>query len=210
MERSPNAVSLSTQVLTKMPNALAAALPPVSRPQLPGDTTASCTFCMLDAEWVRAFKGDKLPFFRELRAEHPRALRQVTITYAEVVQGTHVETTLSLSHRWMQPLVPDPDGVQLKALKEHLNSAAGKTVSRVWIDAQCMPQDIPEGLRSAEDTASFKTMLKEINMLFLGTQVLILLDLSYVSRFWVRITRTNHAHPQNPSGAAESSAPASL
>ena len=29
-------------------------------------------------------------------------------------------------------------------------------------------------------------MLGEINMLYLGCQVLVLLDLSYLSRFWVR------------------------
>ena len=80
---------------------------------------------------------------------------------------------------------PDPDGVQLKALKEFLSSADGKGFPLVWIDAQCMPQDHPEGSRSAEDTKSFSTMLSNVNMLFLGTSVLVMLDLLYISRFWV-------------------------
>ena len=49
-----------------------------------------------------------------------------------------------------------------------------------------MPQDQPKGSRSADDTASFETMLSEVNLLYLGTTVLILLDLSYVSRFWTQ------------------------
>ena len=61
-----------------------------------------------------------------------------------------------------------------------------KDVKYVWIDAQCMPQDHPKGSRGAEDTAEFKNMLAQINMLFLGTSVLILYDLSYSSRFWTQ------------------------
>ena len=49
-----------------------------------------------------------------------------------------------------------------------------------------MPQDHPKGSRSAEDQAAFKRMLKEVNRLYLGTTVLIILDLSYVSRFWTQ------------------------
>jgi hypothetical protein len=52
----------------------------------------------------------------------------------------------------------------------------------VWIDAQSMPQDIPKGSRSSADTEEFKRMLAQVNMLFLGTSILILFDLSYLSR----------------------------
>ena len=86
----------------------------------------------------------------------------------------------------MQPDDPDPDGEQLKAPKGFLNSPGGKKIERVWIDSACMPQDLPKGSRSAEDTVAFKGMLKEVNRLYLGTTVLILLDLSYVSRFWTQ------------------------
>ena len=84
-------------------------------------------------------------------------------------------------------LFRSPDGVQLKALKDFLFSPAGSKFKHVWIDMACMPQDQPKGTRSAEDAAAFKTMLSQVNMLYLGTSVLILLDLSYISRFCERV-----------------------
>ena len=141
---------------------------------------------MIKADFIRAFSGKKLPFFQELRAKHPSALVEVTISYEEVVCGKHVEGILSISHRWMEPTEPDPDGEQLKAIKAFLNSSEGKGIELVWIDGGCMPQDQPEGSRTAEDTAAFQKMLAQVNMLFLGCRVLILLDLSYVSRFWTQ------------------------
>uniref|UniRef100_A0A7S3TBT1 Uncharacterized protein n=1 Tax=Emiliania huxleyi TaxID=2903 RepID=A0A7S3TBT1_EMIHU len=153
-----------------------------------GNSTRSCTFFMLSADFVRQFPGKSLPFFQEIRDDYTteEPLVEVALDYADVVKGTHIETTLAVSHRWMQPDDPDPDGEQLKALKGFLNSPAGKKIERVWIDSACMPQDHPKGSRSAEDAAAFKRMLKEVNRLYLGTTVLILLDLSYVSRFWTQ------------------------
>ena len=81
---------------------------------------------------------------------------------------------------------PDPDGEQLKALQNFLNSSDGKKIELVWIDSACMPQDQPKDSRSEDDTAAFKRMLSEVNMLYLGTTVLILLDLSYDARFWTQ------------------------
>ncbi|EOD33510.1 hypothetical protein EMIHUDRAFT_229658 [Emiliania huxleyi CCMP1516] len=143
---------------------------------------------MLDAAFVRQYPGKSLPFFQEIRDKYTtdEPLVEVSLDYADVVKGTHIETTLAVSHRWMQPDDPDPDGEQLKALKGFLNSPDGKKIERVWIDSACMPQDHPKGSRSAEDSAAFKRMLKEVNRLYLGTTVLILLDLSYVSRFWTQ------------------------
>ena len=46
-----------------------------------------------------------------------------------------------------------------------------------------MPQDL-QGERSRGETVEFKHMLKHANLLYLGTRVLILLDLSYIGRFW--------------------------
>ena len=146
------------------------------------DKTASCTFYMLKADFVRDYPEKQLPFWAEIREKHPEAMVEVTITWAEVVSGKHVQNVLSISHRWMLPTSPDPDCEQLKAVQSFLQSEKGKDFKLVWLDSACMPQDQPHGSRSAEDTASFKRMLKDINMLFLGTSVLILLDLSYLSR----------------------------
>jgi hypothetical protein len=119
---------------------------------------------MIKADFLRTFSGKNLPFFQELRAKHPSAFVEVTISYEEVVRGTHVEKILSISHRWMVPTQPDPDGEQLKAIKAFLVSSAGKRIELVWIDGGSMPQHQPTiGLsRSDEDTADFKTMLSQV------------------------------------------------
>jgi hypothetical protein len=186
----------------------------------------SCRFWMIKADFLRTFSGKNLPFFQELRAKHPSAFVEVTISYEEVVRGTHVEKILSISHRWMEPTQPDPDGEQLKAIKAFLVSSAGKRIELLWIDGGSMPQDQPGLIRSVEDKADFDIMLSQVcaalclghrpflatlsqplyyyiniltprrcsppftcakvNMLYLGTTVLILFDLSYLSRFWTQ------------------------
>eukprot|EP00900_Chrysochromulina_parva_P018879 jgi/Chrpa1/26993/Chrysochromulina_OHIO_Genome00008865-RA len=141
---------------------------------------------MIKADFLRTFSGKNLPFFQELRAKHPSAFVEVTISYEEVVRRTYVEKILSISHRWMEPTQPDPDGEQLKAIKDFLVSSAGNRIELVWIDGGSMPQDKPKGTRTKEDTADFEIMLSQVNMLYLGTTVLILFDLSYLSRFWTQ------------------------
>ncbi len=119
---------------------------------------------MIKADFLRTFSGTNLPFFQELRAGHPSAFVEVTISYEEVVRRTHVEKILSISHRWMEETQPDRDGVQLKAIKAFLVSSAGERIELVWIDGGSMPQHQPKiGLiRSDEDTADFKTMLSQV------------------------------------------------
>ena len=52
----------------------------------------------------------------------------------------------------------------------------------VWFDFSSMPQEP----RTPEEEDEFKGMLSNINVIFLGTQVLILLDMTYTSRFWTQ------------------------
>jgi hypothetical protein len=75
-----------------------------------------------------------------------------------------VNAILSISHRWMLPTQPDPDGKQLEAIKAFLVSSAGKRIELVWIDGGSMPQHQPEiGLiRSDEDKDDFDTMLSQV------------------------------------------------
>ena len=65
-----------------------------------GNGTRSCTFFMLDAAFVRTFPGKSLPFFQEIRrAPHiagQEPLVEVALDYADVVKGTHIETTLAV------------------------------------------------------------------------------------------------------------------
>ena len=122
----------------------------------------SCRFWMIKADFFRTFSGTNLPFFQELREMHPSAFVDVTISYEEVVCGTHVKKILSISHRWMEATQPDPDGDQLKAIQAFLVSSAGKRIELVWIDGGSMPQDQPKGTRTDEDTADFKAMLSQV------------------------------------------------
>ena len=45
---------------------------------------------------------------------------------------------------------------------------------------------MPQGKRTPAEKVDFQHMLSHINLLYLGCSVLVLLDLSYLSRFWVR------------------------
>jgi hypothetical protein len=46
---------------------------------------------------------------------------------------------------------------------------------------------MPQGAhRTSDEQAEFDSTLPFVNLLYLGASVLILLDLSYMSRFWVR------------------------
>ena len=70
----------------------------------------SCTFFMLDAAFVRKFPGKNLSFFQEIRDKYTtdEPLVEVALDYADVVKGTHIETALAVSHRWMQPYQTRP------------------------------------------------------------------------------------------------------
>ena len=57
---------------------------------------------------------------------------------------------------------------------------------------------MPQGERTLAERARFKWMLQNINMLYLGAKVLVLLDLSYMSRFWYAPKNgTNPSAPPN-------------
>lgn len=120
----------------------------------------------------RSDDNPMLPLHQELRRNWPSLLTKRKVSYAEVCAGTLVSTHLTVSHRWMSPDVPDPDGIQLGAIMTFLDSRP--SVQWVWYDAWCMPQ----GKRTQSEEAEFSQMLANVNMLFLGTRVLLLLDLS--------------------------------
>ena len=89
-----------------------------------------------------------------------------------------VGSALVVSHRWETIDEPDPTGVQLASIVQILQSSP--QISLVWYDFWSLPQ----GKRSDHEEAEFKRQLPSINRLYLGASVLILLDISYKSRFW--------------------------
>ena len=64
---------------------------------------------------------------------------------------------------------------------------------------------MPQGDRTPEESEAFGRMLANINLLFLGSSVLILLDMSYSSRLCAARDRTRSSlrdlEPQTPSHA---------
>ena len=79
-----------------------------------------------------------------------------------------MEKILSVSHRWMTPQEPDPDGEQLKALKTFLKSDKGREIALVWIDGGSMPQDQPEGVIISQPKTSFLGVVFDVDHDFEG------------------------------------------
>ena len=146
------------------------------------DAEALCCFECLDKRQLMDLPdGALLPKYQDLKRDRPSMLVPFTISFADACAGVHVKSTLAISHRWMSRLVADVDGTQLAAIKKHL-AEHGEGIERVWVDYSCMPQ----GEKTPAQFADFKRMLSQVNFLYLGTSVLILLDLSYLSRFWTQ------------------------
>ena len=73
----------------------------------------------------------------------------------------------------------DPSGRQLALIRDYLR--AHPEVRYVWCDVLCLQQ----GQCTPEEKAAFKLrMLPNVNMVYLGASVLVLLDELYLSRFW--------------------------
>ena len=84
-----------------------------------------------------------------------------------------------MSHRWDTPTNPDPSGEQMAALRTFLLDERPE-VRWVFYDYSSLPQ----GERTAEERHLFKMILPNINLLYLGASVLVLMDRSYIGRFW--------------------------
>eukprot|EP00403_Amphidinium_massartii_P048966 CAMPEP_0178464386 /NCGR_PEP_ID=MMETSP0689_2-20121128/50816_1 /TAXON_ID=160604 /ORGANISM="Amphidinium massartii, Strain CS-259" /LENGTH=423 /DNA_ID=CAMNT_0020091287 /DNA_START=219 /DNA_END=1491 /DNA_ORIENTATION=+ len=135
-------------------------------------------FYFIHAHKLRDASSHEVGKLQDLRRKEDWVVKQ-TINLHDAYNGKHKNEYCTVSHRWETKDEPDVGGVQLEAIQAHL--AANPEIKYVWYDYYCMPQG-PD--RSPEDKAEFHRMLKEVNVLYLGTQVLILMDLSYMSRFW--------------------------
>ena len=155
---------------------------PSAAPSAAPAASEGCRFFFVSAAWLRSYTGRTVPHFQTLQREHAGVLSARVVTLDEARTRALVGNVCTVSHRWMAQHNPDEDGTQLRALQAHLESQ--RQIEWVWYDAWCLPQ----GDRTEEEAADFGRMLREVNLLYLGSSVLILLDLSYVSRFWVRAT----------------------
>merc|ERR1719230_2542797 len=101
--------------------------------------------------------------------------------------GGLIQSILFVSHRWERKECPDVEGVQLRALQDHLRSHPA--IELIWFDYSCIPQKFgtngeEEKCRSRVEELEFQLTLGVVNDLYLTANVLILLDGSYASRFW--------------------------
>ena len=115
---------------------------------------------------------------QQLMIEHPDGLVTRFLTLKGAVLGEYARDILAVSHRWEHPAKPDVLGTQAEALREHLE--AHPEIMLVWYDYTCMPQ----GKRTAEEQVLFGETLAHVNILYLGARCCLLVDLSYLSRFW--------------------------
>ena len=53
---------------------------------------------------------------------------------------------------------------------------------------------MPQGKKSPAERVHFENMLHNVNLLYLGLRVLILLDKTYVSRFWTQVRTQGQPH----------------
>ena len=148
------------------------------------DEEAYCTFEALDKHQVMDLTASEgMPKYQDLKRDKPSIFVQITISFAEACSGKHVKEILTISHRWMSPKIADVDGTQLAAIQKHLAEPGNEGIKYVWMDFSCMPQGEE---KTAPQEADLRRMLAQVNLLYLGTSVLILLDLSYLSRFWTQ------------------------
>ena len=149
---------------------------------------------MLLAAEVRITTRKTLPALQSL-LEDPEThewIVEVEMSFDAGCLGEYRKKFGVVSHRWLtdhakgdpRRAPPDPDGVQLAALKQWLND--NPDIEYVWMDWPCMYQSGKDGEREPTDAerAAFKVMLSEVNMLYISCQVLILLDNGYIGRFW--------------------------
>ena len=141
--------------------------------------------------------GGSLREFQQLQQHHSKELSFVELSREAVLRGEppfrgcNTQEYLVVSHRWIPSAdgdksEPDSDGVQLAAMQRYLNQ--NEAVKWVWFDYWSMPQNNP--VRTRAEKHEFDWMLGNISLLFLSMPVLILLDKSYISRFWTNVSRT--------------------
>ena len=160
---------------------------------------SATSFYFLLASKVRACFLERLPRMQDLMRDHPDWIVKKTIDMTSSLLGDYREDMLGVSHRWEQPDEPDTMGVQLATLKRYL--VDHPKINFIWFDYSCMPQQP----RLPEEDDEFLAMLSGINVIYLGMKVLILLDMSYMSRFWTQAEAWMSMQDASASGLATAS-----
>ena len=103
------------------------------------EAESACTFYFVPVSRLLAGEANgelTLPRFQELLTEG--ALVERTLTRSECYRAMHTRKVLAISHRWERPDAPDTQGVQTKAILDHVR---GTDVELVWFE--CAPPRSP-------------------------------------------------------------------
>ena len=147
-------------------------------------------FYFIDAEQLRKLPDDEtMPTFRSLKQKSEQQMehREKPILVKLKIRKLHAFMRLYksdivvVSHRWEEPEHPDPKRTQFTKIQEFLRR--NPSFKFVWVDFSSMPQGAD---RTEAELVEFRTMLSNVNLLYLGCSVLILLDGTYLSRFWTQ------------------------
>lgn len=144
--------------------------------------TLQCEFNFIVADKLRAAgrKGfPKMLKLQDLREQHPDWLSKRTINFEQACLGAYSREFCAVSHRWESPTEPDLTGTQLDALLTLLDERP--EINYVFYDLMSLPQGAD---KTPSEQAEFGQQLPNINLLYLGCTVLIMVDRSYSSRFW--------------------------
>ena len=153
-------------------------------PRLSMWLTRQCDFYFILAEPLRRSTKTTLPrmlSLQEMRKRHPDWVVKKEIRLDAACRAEYATDYLAVSHRWEERGEPDPSGEQLDALRRTLGGAP--QVQWVFYDLMCLPQGAD---KTPEEKAEFSLMLPNINLLYMGARVLILLDNEYLERFWTQ------------------------
>ena len=156
-------------------------------------------FWFVDAEYLRTgdltlLQNKTPPRMQDLRDRFAELglkkspLKRIVVSHKEAYQQSPlVHTHLIVSHRWLGPTFPDVTGEQMYRIREHL--LTHRDIQWVWYDYWSMPQAPTTGIddRTPADKHEFGAMLTDVNILYLGCSCLLLVDLSYISRFWTQV-----------------------
>ena len=141
-----------------------------------------------------------LPAYQEIKRRKPNWLVRTEVSELQACQHALVGKFLIVSHRWETPTTPDEKGVQLASIVTHVKSHP--MLEYVWVDHWCMAQ----GNRTADEQAEFDRQLPNINLLYLGANILLLVDISYSSRFWTQYEAWLSMQEATPAGLRGASA----
>ena len=163
-------------------------------------------FFFLDADKLRQhqWKDDEpLPRFQDLRSQAKyegwlSAVEEESVTLLGACSGEYVQQgRLAVSHRWDTIALPDVPSQknsvceQRRAIVEHLHNEP--LIKKVWYDYSCLPQkemvdpkdyNKVEDKRSPQEKMWFRGMLPNMSRLYLGCNVLCIVDNNYSTRFW--------------------------